>query len=397
MSAPLTGSRASPSARSVNSVYTRLFSVQFHHGYYNGSGGRCPDLKAWPTADCAALMASLGLIFRDHGGGFSVLADQAKLPALTRYVAGRYAAGPAGAGYWTWLSFLLISSNPNFINISSLPMSFNPLAQNLYFSNRQTILAGSAMAFAGTGVSGDAALYPVATTSLAAPTPTGMVASLADVAGAPVAAQSSADATATRFNLSSLPYGYYSVVLADALGAPAGMPTDFLHVPDAPQTIGMIDLFLTQPRAGVGDPADYPIAPLPVPPDPQAPAPEVTPVELSLPFAARETYWRYYIVSQGRPGQFTDDLAITGDAASFTRSDERLPNGDQAALFSAATTLTLQQRSPYRFKLSGQRQGADGSRDEISVDRLPAAPAGHVWPAPSGDALAGSSEIFVYV
>ncbi len=401
MSAPLPGSRAAPSARSVNSAYTRLFSVQFQHSYYNGSGGRCPDLKVMPTPDSQALMVSLGMIFRDHGGGFSVLVDRARLPALTRYVASRYAAGPAGAGYWCWLSFLLISANPNFIGITSLPIGTNPLAQNLYFSNQATVPAGGAMAFAGSGVSGEAALYRIATTSIAVPTPAGVTAKLCDLSGAPVSAQAAVDTASTRFNLTNLAYGYYTLAFADASGAavaaPEGALPGFLHVPDAPQTIGMIDLLLTQPGAGAGDPGDYPLAPLPAPPDPTAPAPALQPVELVLPFAARSTYWRYYIVSQGRPGQFTGDLAISGSGATFTRADERLPNGDQAATFTAAAPLPLQQRSPYRFSLSGERQGANGSRDAISVARLPAAPAHPVWPAPSGDALAGSSEIFVYV
>ena len=95
--------------------------------------------------------------------------------------------------------------------------------------------------------------------------------------------------------------------------------------------------------------------------------------------------------------QLSDDLAISGTGTSFSKSTEQLPNGDQAVLFTAGTALPLSQVSSYKFALSGQRQGTNGSRDDIAVAWLPSAPPTPVWPAPSGEALAGSSEIYVYV
>ena len=53
--------------------YKPLFSVTFRHNYYNRNEGLCPDFAVTPTPSSAALMASLGLLFRDDGTGFSVL------------------------------------------------------------------------------------------------------------------------------------------------------------------------------------------------------------------------------------------------------------------------------------------------------------------------------------
>ena len=152
------------------------------------------------------------------------------------------------------------------------------------------------------------------------------------------------------------------------------------------------------PRPDYGEASAFPVAPMP-PPRPGAPAssPAVAGVDLVLPFQPRETYWNYYICSQDRAAKFAPGLQISGAGTTFAKSTEQLPNGDSAVLFAAKTPLPLQQVSQYRFQLSGQRHGANGSRDAVSIAWLPAAPAWPVWPAPSGDPLAGSSEIYVYV
>ena len=70
---------------------------------------------------------------------------------------------------------------------------------------------------------------------------------------------------------------------------------------------------------------------------------------------------------------------------------------DDNRLHGVASALQLRQSSPYRFKLSGQRQSAGGGRDAISIERLPTAAPAPVWPADGTDLLAGRSEIYVYV
>lgn len=389
--APMSGARTG---------YITLFDVRFEHGYYNASGETCPDFRVVPTLDCAKLMSQLGMVFKDHGTGFSVLVTQARAEAMIAWVRSRYAAGPQGRGYWSWLSFLMVSTNPGFVGITKLPIATNPMVQNLQLDNRTASAVAGRMMLDG---SADSALYPVVGASWSVPTPAGRTAALTDLSGAPVAARASVSDDMTVFDLSGLPYGWYSTALTSKTGKPVaakGFATTRLYVPQNPLSLVVLDLLLTQPVAGVGDPAAYPIPPMAAPPT-KAPVPTpaaIQPVALTVAFQPRETYWRYYIVAQGR-GRFADDLAISGGGAvAFTKSAKALPNGDQAVLFTASEALPLRQRAPQRFALSGHRQGADGSRDAISVAQLPTASATPVWPLASpSDALSGSSEIFVYV
>ena len=388
--APMAGARTS---------YITLFDVRFEHGYYNASGGVCPDFKVVPTPECLALMSKLGMLFKDHGTGFSVLVSQARAEAMIAFVRSRYAAGPQGQGYWSWLSFLMVPTNPGFVGITNLPITTNPMVQNVHLDNRGTATAAGQMVLSAGGAE---ALYPVTGSSWTVLTPAGRSAALLDLSGAPVAARASVSDGVTRLDLSGLPYGWYSVALTGKMGRPIaakGFAATKLYVPQNPLSLVVLDLLLTQPVAGVGDSAAYPIPPMAAPPA-KAPAPTpaaIQPVALTLAFQPRETFWRYYIVAQGR-GRCAEDLAISGGAVTFTKSAKVLPNGDQAVVFAAGAALPLRQRAPQRFALSGHREGANGSRDAISIARLPTAPATPVWPlASSQEALSGSSEIFVYV
>jgi hypothetical protein len=376
--------------------------VRLRHDYYNDQGGRCPDFAVVPTPDCAQLMTSLGMVFRDQGHGFTILIDEARVPALLAYVAARFRAQAPGAGCWTRLSFLLVPRNPLFVGITDLPITTDPDADNLYVSNLQARPVRGQMLLGGAGGVGGEALYPVTGSSLTVPTPAGRIAILTDLSGAPVAAPTAADGAATRFTLTGLPWGRYGIGFANPAGQaarpPRGSPAAqaFLFLPGKPRSLCLVDLLLAQPAAGIGNPAAYPIAP-PVEQRRRAatPAP-LSPVDLILPFRSRGTYWRYYVVSQGR-GPFADTLRIAGKGTSFAKSAATLPNGDPAILFTSSTALPLQQRSPFRFSLSGHRHGANGSLDPISIAALPAASPAPVWPAASGDVRAGASEIYVYV
>lgn len=401
----MSGERGSPGGRAIAPMpgartgYISLFDVRFEHEFYNASGGTCPDFRVVPTPDCTALMSQLGMVFKDHGDGFSVLVTAARAAAMIAWVRGRYVAAPPGQGYWSWLSFLLVPTNPGFVGITSLPITTNPMQQNLHLDNRTAQAAGGRMLIAG---SGDDALYPVTGASWSVPTPAGRSAALCDLSGAPVTVRTSVSDDQTQFDLSGLPYGWYSVALTGKTGRPVaakGFAATKLYVPQNPLSLVVLDLLLTQPVPGAGSADAYPIPPMQAPPAAATmPTPaEIQPVALTIGFQSRATYWRYYVVAQGR-GRFADDLAISGGTVTFSKSAKTLPNGDHAVLFTAGSALPLHQRAPQRFALSGYRQGVNGSRDAISIARLPTAPATPVWPlAASGDALSGSSEIYVYV
>jgi hypothetical protein len=373
--------RSPGSSRTASARYLTLFTVSVSHDFYNDREGRCPDLRVHPTPDCAALMTSLGLLFRDLGTGFAILVAEAKAEALAGYVAARGAAS-------VWLSFLLVPGNPQFVPITALPIDTDLRTSNLHLTNLRVDQVKSGLSLAGTGP--DATdLLPISSSRLVAPTTAGRTAQLVDLSEAPVSAPASTTSGATTFDLSAFPYGLYSVRYSGASGRPATAPRgapapDRLYVPTSPPSLALLDLLLARPRGAGAPAAAFPLS-----------GNSIRPVSLAIAFSARETVWRYFVVAQGRPGAFSDDLAISGEAASFARSGARLPNGEQAALFTASEPLPLRQRSPYRFQLSGHRRNGSGARNEIEIARLPTAPSAPVWP--SGDPLQGESEIYVYV
>ncbi|MEJ2407877.1 MAG: hypothetical protein P8Y58_17315 [Novosphingobium sp.] len=384
----------------VRNTYKALFEVSFRHGFYNASGEACPDFKVIPTPECAKMMASLGMVFADRGTGFGVFVAEARVAAMTEYLR-TSRQGISNEGCRNWLTFLLVPNNSEFVGITSLPITTNPMIQNLHFDNTVTVATDGGFVFGGSEGPGKQALYPVTGASLTVPTPHGRKAVLADISGTHVPVATTVQANVTTFSLKSLPYGIYTVAFFSRTGRPVatkGVAGTYLYVPDQPRSLAVLDLLLEQPSPAIGDEGAYPVQWVEASNGAESQASAVLqPVALTLRFQSRGTYWRYYVVSQNHGGHWAPDLAISGDAISFTKSQEVLPNGDQAILFSAASALPLRQSSPYRFHLSGHREGGNGSRDEISIDRLPCAPAAPVWPGPAEEPLSGSSEIYVYV
>jgi hypothetical protein len=188
-------------------------------------------------------------------------------------------------------------------------------------------------------------------------------------------------------NMATAMLGAGPIRLGGTEGVSASMlraATDILK-PAAPRAIGLVDLLLTQPAPGIGDPLSYPVAA----------DGAVTPVALELRFAARATCWRYHVMAmQGRLG---DSLTIAGTGACFERSVAQLPGGTEGAVYIADTPLPLRRRSPYRFSLTGERRDGNGRRAPIHVACLPVAPASPVWPADTGDPGKAFSDIYVYV
>lgn len=369
---------------SVSSArFLSVFTVQFMHAYYNADEGKCQDFSVVPTPSCATWMKQQGLIFRDRGNGFSIDVPSQRLPGLLGASSGQ-ANQPA-------LSFMLVLRNLGFVGITELPITTTPTQHNLYASN----LSATADQRAPTPdrqaqALGAQDLYPVTGTTLNVQGCGEGTLTVTDATGAPILPRATVDlqpGQPSSVNLSSCPYGLY-VLEAAPKTAYAGPPCVLL-VPDRPRTFGLVTLLLRQPQGkgrGPGDPSAFPLH-----------GDSLRPVNLRLMFAARQTYWNYYVVSQRGEGALLENLAITGGTTRFQRSPARLPSGEQATLFAAETPLPLQQRSSSHFSLTGQRRGGDGGRGNVSVTPLPTAPDSPVWPCADGDVLSGTSEIYVYV
>src|SRR5436305_12534144 len=66
--------------------YKHLCQVSIQNDYYNQSASRCPGFSVRPTPATAALMASLGLLCKDEGTGFSVFYDWSRRQELADYL-----------------------------------------------------------------------------------------------------------------------------------------------------------------------------------------------------------------------------------------------------------------------------------------------------------------------
>lgn len=404
---PLSGSAGAPQPASPSRSTSKaappgtavLFTVQIRHSFYNLQDKRCPDFTVVPTSDCAALANRLGIFIQVAADGFRVCAPQSRIPAITDAIR-RGAAD--GKGCWTRLTYSLLLRNPAFYGFTALPLETSPTSQGLYASNLQTTTVRGDLLFGGRNGLGAGALVPVTGATLSFQAPAGTTVTASDIAGQPVRSVTVAAGQPPELSLLGLPCDVYTLT-ADPADAYAG-PSRVLYTPARPLSAGLMDLLLAQPEDGAGNPAAFPFGRLPDAAGTDAAVrdgakPAVQPVTITLSFEARRTVWKYYVVALSPNGRRAGDLSISGEGATFKQASTpvTLPNGETATLFQSTGTLELRQGSPFRFALSGQSQGSDGSRDRISINPLPVAPDHPVWPASTGNGLSGTSEIFVYV
>lgn len=370
-----------------------LFEIGFRHAYFNRQDGACPGLlRAKPTKATAAAMARIGLAFYARDAGFAVCVPQSRVTALAAFLANSFRPQASPAGCWAWLSFDVAAQDSGFLGMTAVPLDFVPSAAKFHVSNLATAKGHGGLRLAGTAARGQK-IYPVRGPRIVATESDGGTAQIVDLSGQPLAIAPSVAAGASMFDLSAQPYGFYTLQYAPYAAKGVAAPGSFVYAAAGDAAFCTIDLVLAQPAEDVGDPAAFPLPP----PNGTARTQQPRTVALDLTFDARSTLWRYYVVSQSARGRLASDVAISGPAATFAKSAATLPNGERAVAFSADTPLPLRQASPYRFALAGHRKGKDGSKDPVAVAHLPTASPQTVWPDPSGNAMAGLSEIYVYL
>lgn len=381
--------------QAARSGLVTLFTVQFRHDYYNAADGLCRDIVAVPTDDSAAFMKRIGISAVQQGDGFSVVIPQTRVPAMIDAIAQDYGLGAAGGGYWSRLTFLLLLNNDGFVGITAWPIDTSPTRQAFFADNIDVGRKKTGFQLGGADGLGADALRPTTNGTIALPPIVSGTVTVFDISGQPVATVDTDRDMPATLSFAGLPYDRYTIEAMPA-AAYAG-PPEVVYVPPAPCAMGMIDLLLARPDATTGLPSAFPLSALPASPPPGLAARPIVPktVRLIAQFAARETYWQYYVVPQFAGG-LHDDLTITGKGTKFRKSADLLPNGDAAVLFSAISPLPLRQRPTHAFALGGRRLASNGGTNDINIAALPVAPAMPVWPA-ANDPLAGTSEIFVYV
>jgi hypothetical protein len=255
------------------SRYTRLFSVTVTHNYYTQQKGLCRDFKAVATPATAGLMASLGLLLKDEGAGFSLFYTPDSLDKICAYLRREAQASDGGSGFWSRLTFLMELRNPEFVGITALPIETKSSKVNLYGCNSQAHDDDETVLLSQGPYMGGESLYPVAASDLTLKLPRRASAIyVTDISGAtvvpapggpdvPIFGAPGAARSAT-VDLSGLPYDLYTIVVIDRAGRRIGAPLyplTVLYVPPG-DSMALLDILLTRPEPDMD--GVYPITPL---------------------------------------------------------------------------------------------------------------------------------------
>jgi hypothetical protein len=403
--------------------FERLMTVSFRHAFYNASGNLCTDFTVAPTAWSADQMASLGLLFRPEISGFSVMLDQRRRKSFLDYLRNQPVTSPAVQG-WNRLSFAISVRNPEFINITDMPIDTSAQEGVFFLSNMAAVTQphgvvrlnpGSIRPADQIAVTGSQFRWTVRSPRARRV----VVRNIADetVACEPVywprgapnpkcpgSDPQSSDAErrdVIYLNFSSLPEDKYEIEECSNLSGGCGglsRPVSVAYTFSTAPPLFFIDLLFANPGIATGV---YPVRDL----DDEART-KIVPVDYRMEFRTRSTIWNYYIISAGepltrleidntapdpeRPVTFTGPKAVT------------LPNDQPANLFVSDSAIPLQEQSDYNFQLLGQAGGLE-TRTGILLSRLPVASGQQVIPRKGKRAAAPPrtkpdfSDIYVYV
>lgn len=354
---------------------TPLFRTEFRHDYYNLNDERCEDFAVVPTPDTATLIQSIGLKINNRRAGFDIYLPGNRKAAFLQAVAG---SDPVR------LSFFLLLKNPYFVGVTALPIDTIPARQAIYVSNLNVSRNGPALYFGDDAAINASALFAVTGSEITVNTGATGTVEARNVWG-DIAVSVDTGSNDASLSLAGQPYGLYAIS-----GTPADTyegPEQLLYLPASNSPVAFVDLLVKQPANGTGSRAAFPRS---------GNDQTLSAVDLVMHFAARPTFWNYYIVAQQQGRKFDTDLNISGTGSAFTKAPAHLPNGDNAVLFSATQAVPMRQKATSHYSLSGSFIDPDGRAQTVSVDRLPSAPTKPVWPV-SGDNSAGRSEMFIYV
>lgn len=408
------GERAAERPRGIQ--YESLMQVSLLHDYYNRSGWRCPDFRAVPIPACAALMKSLGMLFRDDGIGFSVLYSVRHKDELIAYLRRQAGSIGSGAGPWSRLSFVLLLQNQYFVNFTKIPVTTDSATENFYFTNQQAHGRNPIILNPGKKVSVRQLLQRVGTQYRVEVDPAEVSrVEVRDISGEVVICKPVRVPAGTNpgipyeviyLDFSLLPEGKYLIQRYGRSSSEQVAPEDaVLYTLSSGAPLCFIDLLLANPGDGSSR-GIYPVQDL------RGPDTSIKSVRYELRFDRRSTVWNYYVVPMPQD-KTLDDLEIITvrpegpDAPVFEPQGEKpLPNGQLAQQFVSDRSIPLQEQSEYNFRLLGRV--ASGFESDIPlvdiplVNRLPVASNQQVIPQ-AGRNASGSrddtvySQIYVYV
>lgn len=401
--APPSGRLLSAAQRGSSAYYQRLMQVTVRNTYYPAPH-ESNDLRAAPTVTTAALMRSLGLLFRDEPAGFSILYDANREEELLGYLRRNATNGQ----YWSRLSFQLQLVNPYFVNFSRIPTNLDPTEKNFYFSNelahrRNTVVFLNKHRYVTSaetvktvpvqfpvyvrpGVAEVRVLDIAGNVVLCQPrcVPAGLAEIMVpstitcrDVknffaAGSDKCREKWVCRSTLYLDFSSLPEGLYVVQEVTRLNK---VISERRVLFTATGQYCFVDLLFAEPEPDHG--GVYPVRDL------SATSGTVVPVQYELSFKRRTTYWRYYVVlPQKREARGLRIATEPPDAWTFCGPYKVIVGqATPAFMFVSESPLPLTRQPPARFIL----QSSDGTL----MESMPVASVQQVLPeadsGPGGD------------
>ncbi len=376
--------------------YVRLIQVGMRNTYYNVSDYLCPDFRITPTNESAALMGSLGLLFKDEGTGFSVLLDVSRKDDFFNFL--RAQQQPAQTGIWTRLSFILTLENHYFFNFTDFPTNLNPGQRSYFLSNLNAVAGPHGTVSLDPTFFQGATPLPLTGSQLAVPIPKpdttrvqvrGLSGEIVlcqpvywpqsatlppncdgiygiDVAGSP---PKMIRRDPVYLDFSGLPEDKYTIEQVGPTDPSPG--AEVIYAYSGPPLV-FLDLLFTNPgvKGGV-----YPVENL------DSSNPTLNPTQYMIGFNRRSTIWNYYIVSSSSP--LTNLSIDTQSSVTFTGPKPVvLPGNQPASLFVSDSAIAIQQQSDSRFKLLGDAGGVV-MKNGVLLEPLPVASIQQVIPGKS--------------
>lgn len=394
-----------------NGQFQRILDLRLEHEYYNGGQSSGHDFIILPTADTQDLIRDLGLLLKIGSDGLSLAVEGGRRRGLLDYIAQRR----AGGDFWSRMAFTVSVKNPQFFNITHLPLSFDCQRQNIYITNQylespaaadeaaeRPRLALYALPIrplrstvevpAGGGVcirnEAGQVVYPPPT-----PVPGRALADRGEAVGAAAAAERR---DTLSLSLSALPEDKYRLQILDAQGQAIEDRGWFLFTTASQAPLLFLDVLFLPPTSTVWgsrvassatldvEPGCYPLRTLSTGGAEGGKAAsdlQLGSARCRVVFPARRTRWVYFIVPPPGSRRLTHlriEEVSEGPSPpaqpSVTFSslgEQRLPDGRLAYALVSEPSLPLQQVARIRLRLHGTVAGAAGSR--VLLERLPVA------------------------
>lgn len=409
--------------------YSTLMQVNISNTYYNGSTEKGADFRIYPTQTTKAIMKNLGLIFREHKTGFSIIYNTFTEEELIQYLKNHGTKKPEE--YWSKLSFVAAQNNPLFVNFTDLPFDVDLTARNIYLSNETAHRDNNEIILNNSGwyipYRGKIKILPnnnqyvssrsvdfieVIPANYAVPFDIGLgekfidVIMVTDISGEkfihvdryPKDGESMVERTTAYLCFTEVPEGRYTINWVHS--GETVHQIVVLYIATLSTRLCFIDLLFSRPKEDTK--GFYPVN--------LEGKGSITPLQYHLKFKARNIHWVYWIISSS---QQLKKMRIEADGNNDIVFDGptkgSIPTGETAWQFVSNTIIPMQHRSPLRFKLVAlpsdcHCESSCDCKSRVIVSPLPLVSSSQILNAslPHSDSSDHSqekkySEVYVYV